>query len=384
MGETIEAWSTSSGFYPWFGPYSQKVYADAGKLSGDGKRVAVFQSTGTVSGRLRLRVEIVVVVGRRRLDISGRGSLGFVRRKRRGRRVRICVQMELWSMERNLVKSSYIHIRRHRRHRRHRRSPLAPVLRDRHKLNGLRRTFMRQKTDVTVIVERTTLTVTSRLRRSMDVIPRSTTTTPVRAHPRAHARRIKIGRHLHLRRDWHKLVAASCFSMVRAQGLRHVRRRRGVPLSRDGTRVAYGYGCMVQARASSRCLNGTRKLNRGGAWLRSGGNPQVIRPVQRYPFPGMVLAWRCTPTGRTTREFSRLAPRATRPSLLPTLPSATAPRSSRPVRAASRRVIRATSLQNLDDDLRVGGTEERHLTPVNYCLPSQGMAIRLSSLMMAA
>ena len=36
MGETIEAWSTSSGFY---GPYSQKVYADAGKLSGDGKEI---------------------------------------------------------------------------------------------------------------------------------------------------------------------------------------------------------------------------------------------------------------------------------------------------------------------------------------------------------
>ena len=47
MGETIEAWSTSSGFY---GPYSQKVYADAGKLSGDGKRVVVFHSD---SGRSR-------------------------------------------------------------------------------------------------------------------------------------------------------------------------------------------------------------------------------------------------------------------------------------------------------------------------------------------
>ncbi|ACO67440.1 predicted protein [Micromonas commoda] len=46
MGEPIEAWSTSSGFYPWFGPYSQKVYADAGKLSGDGKRVALFKTNG--------------------------------------------------------------------------------------------------------------------------------------------------------------------------------------------------------------------------------------------------------------------------------------------------------------------------------------------------
>ena len=57
-------------------------------------------------------------------------------------------------------------------------------------LNGLvRRTIMRQKTDVTVIVERTTLTVTSRVRRSLDVIPRST---PVCAHPRAHARRSTV------------------------------------------------------------------------------------------------------------------------------------------------------------------------------------------------
>jgi len=44
MGETIEVWSTSSGTHPSFGPYSRKVYLDAGTLSGDGKRVAVFHS----------------------------------------------------------------------------------------------------------------------------------------------------------------------------------------------------------------------------------------------------------------------------------------------------------------------------------------------------
>jgi hypothetical protein len=46
MGEPIEAWSTSSGYHHSFGPYSRKVYMDAGTLSGDGKRVAVFQSWG--------------------------------------------------------------------------------------------------------------------------------------------------------------------------------------------------------------------------------------------------------------------------------------------------------------------------------------------------
>ena len=46
MGETIEAWSPSSGYQHWFGPYSKRVYLDAGTLSGDGKRVAVFQSGG--------------------------------------------------------------------------------------------------------------------------------------------------------------------------------------------------------------------------------------------------------------------------------------------------------------------------------------------------
>ena len=50
----------------------------------------------------------------------------------------------------------------------------------------VRSTFMRLLTDVTAIVERTTLTVTSRVPPSMDVIPGSS------AHPWAHARRINI------------------------------------------------------------------------------------------------------------------------------------------------------------------------------------------------
>ena len=50
----------------------------------------------------------------------------------------------------------------------------------------VRSTFMRLRTDVTVIVERTTLTVTSRVPESMDVIPGSS------AHPWAHASSINI------------------------------------------------------------------------------------------------------------------------------------------------------------------------------------------------
>ncbi|ACO68642.1 predicted protein [Micromonas commoda] len=48
MGETIEAWSTVSGTTDdfSFGPYSRKVYADTGTLSGDGKRIAVFTPDG--------------------------------------------------------------------------------------------------------------------------------------------------------------------------------------------------------------------------------------------------------------------------------------------------------------------------------------------------
>ena len=90
MGETIEAWLTESANHATsggVGPYSRKIYMDAGTLSGDGKRVAVFRNQQLV-GKRRLRVEIVVVVGRRRLDISARGSLDFVRRKRRGGHVR--------------------------------------------------------------------------------------------------------------------------------------------------------------------------------------------------------------------------------------------------------------------------------------------------------
>ena len=49
MGETIEASSTSSGYDHGFGLYSRKVYMDAGTLSGDGKRVAVFQTYGGLS-----------------------------------------------------------------------------------------------------------------------------------------------------------------------------------------------------------------------------------------------------------------------------------------------------------------------------------------------
>ena len=102
-------------------------------------------------------------------------------------------------------------------------------------------------------------------------------------------------------------VAASCLPMVRAQAITaapavtRCHSRVTVPASRMVTRG------MVQAGASSRCLNGTRKPNHGGAWLISGGNLHVIMPVQWYPLPGMVLAWRCTPPGRTTREFSRLS-----------------------------------------------------------------------------
>ena len=182
----------------------------------------------------------------------------------------------------------HLQVRRHLQLRRHLRRHLQLRW-----IGLVRRTIMRQKTDVTVIVERTTLTVTSRVRGSMDVIPRST---PVRAHPGAHARRIKMF-----------TVAASCFSMIRAQAitaapasaLTRCHSRVTVPASRMATRG------MVQTRASSWCINGTRKLNRGGAWLRSGGNPQVMRPVIGYPFPGMVLAWRCTLTGtmRSTRGF---------------------------------------------------------------------------------
>ena len=50
MGETIEAWKTSEG---WSGsemePYSRTVYMDAGTLSGDGTRVAVFRDDTDVS-----------------------------------------------------------------------------------------------------------------------------------------------------------------------------------------------------------------------------------------------------------------------------------------------------------------------------------------------
>mmetsp|Transcript_6794 Transcript_6794/g.27715 ORF Transcript_6794/g.27715 Transcript_6794/m.27715 type:complete len:941 (+) Transcript_6794:112-2934(+) len=48
MGETIEAWLTDSANHAWisFGPYSRKIYMDAGTLSGDGKRVALFRSNG--------------------------------------------------------------------------------------------------------------------------------------------------------------------------------------------------------------------------------------------------------------------------------------------------------------------------------------------------
>jgi len=48
MGEPIEAWSTVSGTTDdfSFGPYSRKVYADTGTLSGDGKRIAVFTPDG--------------------------------------------------------------------------------------------------------------------------------------------------------------------------------------------------------------------------------------------------------------------------------------------------------------------------------------------------
>ena len=84
-------------------------------------------------------------------------------------------------------------IRRRRRRRRRpqradsRRRPQRADSRRRPQRIGLvRGTFMRLMTDVTVIVERTTLTVTSRVPPSMDVIPGSS------AHPWAHARSINI------------------------------------------------------------------------------------------------------------------------------------------------------------------------------------------------
>ena len=50
MGETIEAWSTSSGTYSGGIPFSRKIYMDAGTLSGDGKRVALFKTSNWVEG----------------------------------------------------------------------------------------------------------------------------------------------------------------------------------------------------------------------------------------------------------------------------------------------------------------------------------------------
>ena len=65
-------------------PYKRDVYMDAGTLSGDGTRVAVFRDDSDVEHRLRLRVEIIDVVLGRRRDIPRWGSITFERRKRRG------------------------------------------------------------------------------------------------------------------------------------------------------------------------------------------------------------------------------------------------------------------------------------------------------------
>ena len=132
-------------------------------------------------------------------------------------------------------------------------------------------------------------------------------------------------------------------------------------LSRDGTRDPYVFNVGYSDSHHESVVEVRQWDSEAESWGRMveiRGNPQMIS--QRYPFPGMVLAWRCLPRGEAHESFRGWH------RVRHVRRSSQRRRRRLPLGARVRLELPADVQFGLrrdkpDDDLRVGVPEERHL-----------------------